>query len=229
MTDCYEPARNRLFAQLASAMGDNPALHAMRAVPRHLFVSAELRHRAYENIPLSIGHGQTISQPTMVARMTLALSLRGDERVLEVGAGCGYQAAILGELLPYGNVVAVERIPDLVGVARRNVAACGIDNVEIVAASDILGAPEHGPYDAILVSAGAPSVPDSLVAQLKPEGRLAIPVGDRSRQMLTLVRRAGDQPVVRELTECRFVPLLGREAWPENFWEAMPPLPGIDP
>lgn len=222
MADPYEPDRSRLFAQLGSVMGDSPVLHAMRAIRRELFVAPELRHRAYENGPLTIGHGQTISQPTMVARMTLALMLRGDEHVLEIGAGSGYQAAILGELLPFGDVVAVERVPDLVRFARGNLAACGIDNVEVMAASEALGAPDRGPYDAILVSAGAPAVPDSLVAQLKPDGRLAIPVGDRHKQTLTLVRLAGDRRMTRQLTECRFVPLLGREAWSEDFWDSIP-------
>ena len=229
MIDSYEPARTRLFAQLAAAMGDNPALQAMRAIPRELFVAPESRHRAYENGPLTIGHGQTISQPTMVARMTLALTLRGDEHVLEVGAGSGYQAAILGELLPFGDVIAVERIPDLVRFARGNLAACGIDNVEVVATSEVLGAPDRGPYDAILVSAGAPSVPDALVAQLKPDGRLAIPVGDRHTQMLTLVRPSANGPVTRQLAECRFVPLVGPGAWPDNFWDSLPPLPPMAP
>ena len=229
MTASLENARQHLFAQLTSAMGDSPVLHAMRAVPRELFISPELRHHAYDNRPLSIGHGQTISQPTMVARMTLALTLRGDERVLEIGAGSGYQAAILGELSPFGHVVAVERVPDLVAFARRNLAACGIENVDVVAASDVLGAPDHGPYDAILVSAGAPSVPQSLIAQLKPNGRLVIPIGDRLGQMLTLVQISGNRRVTRRLTECRFVPLLGPEAWPEDFWEGLPLLPAVEP
>ncbi len=228
MADPHETARSRLFAQLASALGDSPVLHAMRAIPRELFVAPQLRHRAYDNTSLPIGHNQTISQPTMVARMTLALSLRGDERVLEIGAGSGYQAAILGELLPFGSVVAVERISDLVNLARRNLETCGIDNVEIVNASHVLGAPDLGPYDAILVSAGAPAVPDSLVAQLKPDGRLAIPVGDRHKQTLTLVRLYDNRPMTRQLTECRFVPLLGREAWPEDFWDSLPLMPTAD-
>lgn len=210
-------------------MGDNPVLHAMRSIPREQFVPRGLRHRAYDNGPLSIGHGQTISQPTMVARMTLALTLRGDEHVLEVGAGSGYQAAILGELLPFGHVVAVERVPQLVDFARSNLEACGIENVNVVAASDVLGAPDLGPYDAILVSAGAPHIPESLVTQLKPEGRLVIPVGDRLGQMLTLVRLSGNRRVTRRLTECRFVPLLGPEAWPENFWDDLTLLPAIKP
>lgn len=225
----YEPARSRLFAQLTSAMGDSPVLHAMRAIPRELFVPPALRHRAYDNRPLFIGHAQTISQPTMVARMTLALTLRGDERVLEVGAGSGYQAAILGELLPFGHVVTVDRVPQLVDFARRNLKVCGIHNVDVVVSPNVLGAPALGPYDAILVSAGAPSIPGSLVAQLKPNGRLVIPIGDRSRQMLTLVRIAGGRRVTRQLTECRFVPLLAPEAWPEDFWESLPPLAVRDP
>ena len=214
MADSHETDRNRLFDQLASAIGDSPVLQAMRSVPRELFVPPELRQAAYLNTALTIGHGQTISQPTMVARMTLALSLRGDERVLEVGAGSGYQAAILGELLPFGHVIAVERIPALVQTARRNLAACGIANVTVQCATDVLGAPDAGPYDAILVSAAAPSVPDSLIAQLKPAGRLAIPVGSLERQELTLVRLHDKHPVIRQLTQCQFVPLVGPEAWP---------------
>ncbi len=223
--DRQAPEPDSLIAQLTVAMGDSPVLQAMRDVPREIFVPADLRHRAYENVSLPIGHNQTISQPTMVARMTLAMMLRGDEHVLEVGAGSGYQAAILGALLPHGDVVAVERIPELVEMARQNLESCGVDNVEVVAASDTLGAPEHGPYDAILVSAGAPAVPESLLAQLKPNGRLVIPVGDRHTQNLTLVRIVAGQPVVRELAECRFVPLVGRGAWSENFWSDLPPLP----
>ena len=230
MSASLETARNHLLAQLTAAMGDSPVLHAMRAIRRELFVSPELRHRAYDNRPLSIGHGQTISQPTMVARMTLALTLRGDENVMEIGAGSGYQAAILGELLPFGHVVAVERVPELVTFARGNLQSCGIENVDVVAAtSDALGAPDRGPYDAILVSAGAPSVPQSLVAQLKPQGRLVIPIGDRLGQTLTLVRLSGDRRITRRLTQCRFVPLLGLEAWPENFWDDLPLLPTPDP
>ena len=229
MHERYEVERSRLFDQLASAMGDSPALHAMRAIPRELFVPAGLRNRAYENTALSIGHGQTISQPTMVARMTLALSLRGDERVLEVGAGSGYQAAILGELLPFGHVVAVERVDHLVETARENLRSCGVSNVDIVAAGDVLGAPDLGPYDAILVSAGAPRVPAVLVDQLNPGGRLVIPVGDRLSQTLTLVRLDGRRRVTRKLTECRFVPLLGAGAWPENFWDSLPPMPAPEP
>ena len=229
MTLIDETARNHLFSQLASALGDNPVVHAMRAIPRELFVSPELRHRAYENTALAIGHNQTISQPTMVARMTLALTLSGDERVLEVGAGSGYQAAILGELLPFGHVIAVERIPALVDIARRNLAACGISNVDVLPATDVLGAPDCGPYDAVLVSAAAPRVPDSLVNQLKPNGRLAIPVGDRTRQFLTLVRRGQNRNVIRRLTECRFVPLLGAGAWSEDFWDSLPLMSTPDP
>ena len=216
MTVSWEADRNRLYDQLASAMGQSPVLEAMRSVPRELFVPTQLRHLAYRNTALAIGHGQTISQPAMVVRMTLALSLRGDERVLEVGAGSGYQAAILGELLPFGHVIAVERIPELVQTARRNLAACRISNVDVQCATDVLGAPDAGPYDSILVSAAAPTVPHSLIAQLKPLGRLVIPVGSLGRQVLTLVRVLDNRPVIRQLTQCQFVPLVGPEAWPSG-------------
>ena len=195
----------------------------MRSVPREVFVSPESRNRAYENIPLPIGHGQTISQPAMVFRATAALDLRGDERVLEVGAGCGYQAAILAELLPFGFVVAVERIPELVALARGNVDACGIRNVEILPAAETLGAPAHGPYDAILVSAAAPSVPGSLLDQLEPGGRLVIPVGDIDLQKLTRVTVRDGTPVARQLGDCRFVPLVGTEAWPPTTQSPLNP------
>ena len=214
MPMCNENERDALFNRMASAIGESPVVQAMRAVPRERFVPPELGSFAYGNAPLAIGHGQTISQPTMVARMTLALGLRGDEHVLEVGAGSGYQAAILGELLPFGDVIATERVSELAMMARRNLQACGFHNVRVVYTPDALGAPEQGPYDAILVSAGAPSVPDSLVAQLKPAGRLVIPVGSIGRQTLTLVRLSGGQQVLRKLTECMFVPLVGAEAWP---------------
>ena len=213
MTNPGDTDRNRLFAQLASAMGESPVLQAMRNVPRELFVPPELRPRAYHNTALAIGHRQTISQPTMVAQMTLALALAGDERVLEVGAGSGYQAAILGELLPFGQVVAVERIPDLAQTARRNLDACGVHNVTVLDATDTLGAPDHGPYDAVLVSAAAPSVPDDLLAQLKPGGRLVAPVGSLERQTLTRVILTPKGPVTQELGYCTFVPLLGAGAW----------------
>ncbi len=208
--------RTRLFDHLTKALGDVPAVEAMRAVPREKFVPDHLRNQAYQNIPLSIGHGQTISQPLMVATAAQALQLQGDEYVLEVGGGSGYQAAVLSAMLPFGNVVAVERIPELVAMARRNLADAGFASVTVLEAGSALGAPDCAPFDAILVSAAAPSAPESLVAQLKPGGRIVLPVGERSRQTLTRVWVHADERVYEELTPCSYVPLLGDEAWPEG-------------
>ena len=214
MSDPFETDRKRLFDHLAKTVGDGPTLHAMRHVPRERFVPEPLRSKAYVNTALSIGSGQTISQPQMVAVATAALELRGDEYVLEVGAGSGYQAAVIAELLPFGRVVAVDRIPALVSMARRNLAAAGAANVSVEPAGATLGAPERGPFDAILVSAGAPSVPDALLAQLKPGGRLVLPVGSFERQTLTRVRLTSDGVVTEELGPCSYVLLLGEGAWP---------------
>ena len=219
-TDAYQPQRRRLMAHLAAALGpgaaQDAALDAIRRAPRQCFVPEILRPLAYCNIPLSIGYGQTISQPYMVASATAALELQGHETVLEVGAGCGYQAAVLARLLPRGQVVATERIPELAELARRNLARCAVPNACIIAAGDTLGAPRQGPYHAILVSAGAPAVPHALVGQLRSGGRMVIPVGDRQKQTLTRVRLTPRGLVSEPLGQCRFVPLIGDGGWPDH-------------
>lgn len=208
--------QTRLFDHLIKTLGDVPAVAAMRAVPREKFVPAHLRHQAYQNTPLSIGHGQTISQPLMVATAAQALQLQGDEYMLEVGAGSGYQAAVLSAMLPSGRVLAVERIPALVAMARRNLADTGFGGVKVLPAGPVLGAPECAPFDAILVSASAPSVPESLLAQLKPGGRIVMPAGERSRQRLTRVWVHPDERIYEKLEPCSYVPLRGDDAWPEG-------------
>ncbi len=216
MATALEIERSRLMEQLSDELPSSPALEAMRRVPRELFVPEALRHLAYCNIPLSIGHGQTISQPYMVAKAAEGLQLNGDESVLEVGAGSGYQAAVLAELLPFGSVVAVERIPELTRCARDNLARYGVGNVTVDDAGELLGCPERGPYDAILVSAAAPCIPNALLNQLTYAGRLVMPVGGRESQMLTRVRRMAAGFKTESLGRCRYVPLLGQGGWLES-------------
>ncbi len=190
-------------------------VEAMAAVPRERFVPSESRHMAYHDVPLPIGEGQTISQPTMVAEMTAALSVSPRDKVMEVGTGSGYQAAVLARLAPQGMVVTVERLPEL--AARAEATLMGLDyrNVVVEPAGDVPGCPERGPYDAILVAAAAPSIPPSLLAQLRVGGRMALPVGNREEQELLLVLKTGEGVSINLLGPCRFVPLLGTEGFGE--------------
>jgi protein-L-isoaspartate(D-aspartate) O-methyltransferase len=203
--------RTALLAELAQEIHDPRVLAAMARVPRERFVPRELRALAYENRPLPIGQGQTISQPLIVAMMTQELDLRGDERVLEVGTGSGYQAALLSRLA--AEVVTVERIPELAGHAARTLAEIGYDNVTVHVAGDTLGWPQSAPYDAIIVTAAAPRVPHELLDQLVLGGRMVVPVGDRDLQELVRVVRSPEGPVITNLGPCRFVPLIGAGAW----------------
>lgn len=186
-------------------------LAAMESVPRHLFVPVECRDKAYLDEPLPIGEGQTISQPFMVAAMSAALALEGNERVLEVGAGSGYQAAVLSMLAR--EVIAVESLTALAGAARERLARLGFANVTVIAADGTLGCPEFAPYDGIIVSAAAPSIPAPLVEQLSEGGRLIIPVGDAQIQTLVRVVKREGRPLKEGLFDCRFVPLVGRYGW----------------
>ena len=204
--------RRRLMARLRREMGSERVVHAMERVPRTAFVPPMARHMAYEDIPLAIGHGQTVSQPYIVAVMTAALDLQTSDRVLEVGTGSGYQAAVLAELA--GRVVTVERVPALAERARAALASLGYgDRVVVHPAGDALGRPDDAPYDAILVTAGAPKVPGMLLRQLALQGRLVIPVGSREEQYLLRVVRVDDVFSFRRLGPCRFVPLIGSGAW----------------
>ena len=204
--------RDTLIEDLRSEIDDERVLEAMRRVPREEFVPPELRRFSYEDRPLPIGHGQTISQPLMVATMTAVLSLQGDEKTLELGTGSGYPTAILAELSR--EVVSVERVPELAAMAARCLNELGYRNVRVYTTGPTLGRPEDAPYDAILVTAGAPHIPQPLVDQLAMGGRLVIPVGERHLQtLLSVVKRKEGVSVTRH-GQCRFVPLIGEGAWP---------------
>jgi protein-L-isoaspartate(D-aspartate) O-methyltransferase len=188
-------------------------LEVLGRVPRHLFVPEELVAHAYEDRALSIGDGQTISQPYMVAAMTEYLELGGNERVLEIGAGSGYQAAVLSELAR--EVVTVENRPLLAEVARERLAALGYRNIYVKVGDGTLGWPDDAPFNAVLVAAAAPSVPAPLVEQLAEGGRLVIPVGQSDKQMLLRIRKSAAEILEEKLFACQFVPLRGRYGWPD--------------
>jgi protein-L-isoaspartate(D-aspartate) O-methyltransferase len=190
---------------------DARVLQAMQHIPRHHFVPVRYRAMAYDDMPLPIGHEQTISQPLMVAMMTEALQLRGDERVLEIGTGSGYQAAVLSRLA--GVVFSIERLPALAAQARAVLHTLRIMNVHVLVGDGSVGLPAHGPYNAIIVAAASPKIPEPLVDQLVGHGRLVIPVGDRHEQTLVRLTKTDTGPHVEHLGKCRFVPLIGEEGW----------------
>jgi protein-L-isoaspartate(D-aspartate) O-methyltransferase len=190
---------------------DARVLAALRAVPRHAFVPADLRAQAYDDAPLPIGAGQTISQPYMVAAMTAALQLTENERVLEVGAGCGYQAAVLSKL--GREVVTLEYRAELAAATAKRLAEMRYDNIHVHCGDGTLGLPEMAPFDAILVAAGAPAPPPPLLAQLAEGGRMVIPVGTLESQELQLIERKRDMFHTTVLDNCRFVPLIGAHGW----------------
>ena len=209
--------RRLMVARQIAARGvlDRRTLAAMVAVPRHPFVPDALAFAAHDDAPLPVGHGQTISQPYMVALMTEALLPRRHDHVLEIGTGSGYQAAILAHLVRH--VVTVERIGALAEGARRRLEALGLRNVEFHVGDGSLGWPDSAPYDGILVTAASPGVPEPLVAQLAPGGRIAVPVGDLALQELVVGVLSPDGLVTRDAGACRFVPLIGRHAFQEGF------------
>ena len=206
-----ERARENLLKHLEYEIADKRVIEAMKRVLREAFVSQEQYHVAYDDRPLSIGFGQTISQPFIVALMVQALELRGDEKVLELGTGSGYEAAILAELAQ--KVVTVECIPELAESARQVLDNLSYSNIEVHVSGRTLGWPEEAPYDAIIVSAGAPTVPKVLLEQLAWNGRLVIPVGSRWQQELLRVTKLRKRNHIENLGGCYFVPLIGEGAW----------------
>ena len=213
MRNDYVQARERMVEQQLVSRGilDPRVLRAMATVPRHLFLENALWNRAYEDHPLPIGADQTISQPYMVALMAEALELKGAEKVLEVGTGSGYAAAVLGELC--AEIFTVEAVKELAWKARSLLSSLGYGNVSVLVGDGTLGWEEHAPYDAVIISAAAPCIPRPLLEQLKIPGRLLFPMGEKDLQ--TLVRLRKDQGGIREeyLGECLFVKLKGRYGW----------------
>ncbi|MFO7784575.1 MAG: protein-L-isoaspartate(D-aspartate) O-methyltransferase [Desulfatiglandales bacterium] len=200
--------RNQLVPR---GIRDQGVLRAMRKVPRHRFVGEDLLGDAYDDHPMPIGHRQTISQPYIVALMTQALELTGREKTLEIGTGSGYQTAVLAELS--SEVYTVERIPELLRSAETALAGLGYTNIHFKAFDGTMGWDEHKPYDAVLVTAGAPGVPGPLRQQLADGGRMVIPIGDRQSQELVKITKNGDRFEESSLGGCRFVDLIGLHGW----------------
>jgi protein-L-isoaspartate(D-aspartate) O-methyltransferase len=207
----FATARAKLIEQLGTEIKNKRVLAAMSTIPRELFVPTESRHLAYEDKPLPIGYGQTISQPFIIALMTEALELEGTEKVLEIGTGSGYQAAILARLAR--RVITTERVKPLAEIAQKLLEEMGYSNIEVHLAEDTLGWRQKAPYDAIMVTAAAPKVPPELIAQLAIGGRLVIPVGSRYVQELCKIRRGRQKNKIDSLGGCRFVSLIGKGAW----------------
>ena len=209
----FRGARRRLVETLQDkGIKDLSVLRAIDQVPRHLFVPPTVRHRAYEDSALPIGNGQTISQPYVHARALEQLMLTGRERVLEIGTGSAYQTALLAQLAE--QVFSIERYTALLDRARLMLTQAQVRNVSVLLGDGTLGWREYAPYDAIVVSAGAPAVPTALEAQLAEGGRLLIPLGDRDEQMLTLLIKRGESFERRDIVPVRFVPLIGAGGWP---------------
>ena len=208
----------------ARGVRDELVLDAMRSVPRELFLPKNLREFAYEDTPLPIAGQQTISQPYIVAFMTEALMLKGGEKVLEIGAGSGYAAAVLSEIA--ANVYTVERLGPLAEKAAATLTELGYDNVHVLHGDGTRGWPEHAPYDAIVVAAGGPQVPESLKEQLKIGGRLVIPVGadQRSQELIRVTRLTANEYRSEDIADVRFVPLIGEEGWAPARGKARSPL-----
>ncbi|MBC7080057.1 MAG: protein-L-isoaspartate O-methyltransferase [Methanothrix sp.] len=208
--------KERLIESLRNYVSER-VVEAMSRVPRELFVPEELRPMAYEDRPLPIGHGQTISAPHMVAMMCDLLDLREGMKVLEVGGGCGYHAAVMAELVgPSGHVYSVERIPELVEMARRNLERARYRNVSMILGDGTLGYSEQAPYDRISVAASAPDIPEPLKEQLRPGGRMVIPVGTYSQDLLIVTKN--HEIRVERAMGVIFVPLIGKYGFKDSFW-----------
>ena len=209
----YEYRRHLMVVDQLEARGikNERVLAAMEKVQRHLFVREDLKDKAYNDCALPCGEGQTISQPYMVALMTELLELKGDEKVLEIGTGSGYQSAVLSLLA--SEVFTLERIETLASAAKERLEELGCRNVHVIISDGTKGSPEHAPFDGIIVTAGAPEVPGKYMEQLKVDGRLVIPVGSRHSQVLYQIKKTAAGPKKTVSTACIFVPLIGEDGW----------------
>ena len=212
----YEKERHLMVEEQLKPRGitDQRVLNAMESVPRHLFVDEDLQDRVYDDCALPIGEGQTISQPYMVAVMTELLELKGDEKVLEIGTGSGYQGAVLSLLA--AEVFTVERIETIALKTQERFRRLKYTNIHVVVGDGTLGLPEQAPFDGIIVTAAAPQLPDTYIKQLKVGGRLVIPVGSRFSQLLYQVRKTPSGITTSASTPCIFVPLIGKYGWDET-------------
>lgn len=211
--DRYEKERRLMVARQIEGRGvsDPKVLEAMNIIPRHRFVPPNYQDMAYDDRPLPIGHGQTISQPYIVAVMTEMLALTPEDRVLEIGAGSGYQAAVLSHLAK--EVYSIERLPDIASMARKNLSAVGITNVTVIKGDGTMGYLEKAPYNAIILTAAAPDVPKPLIQQLAEGGRLVCPVGGHDFQTLVKIVKKEGEPITTFHGGVCFVPLIGKYGW----------------
>ena len=212
----YAGQRRRMVEEQLGARGikDLRLLQVMSRVPRHLFTLDSLQHRAYGDTPLPIGENQTISQPYIVASMTAALVLKGNERVLEIGTGSGYQTAVVAELA--AQVFTIERINSLSRKAQKTLECLGYSNIVFKLFDGTYGWPDQAPFDAIIVTASAKEIPEALIKQLGEGGRLVAPAGDAEKQKLILLTKKGGRVNRKEIGDCKFVPLVGKYGWPEK-------------
>ena len=215
-TKAYAGQRRKMVEEqlLERGIKDLALMEVMSRVPRHLFVDSSLQQRAYGDCPLPIGENQTISQPYIVASMTEALQLKGEERVLEIGTGSGYQTAILAEMA--SQVFTIERIKPIVQKTKVLLNSLMYENIIFKVFDGTYGWRDQSPFDAILISAATPNIPTALIEQLADKGRLVAPVGSRESQKLTVLNKVGNRLVSREKESCKFVPLIGKFAWPEE-------------
>ena len=210
----FTAKRAQLIESLRTQIKDERVLAAMMRVPREIFVPIQYEYCAYKNEPLPIGHNQTISQPLIIAMMTEALVLKGDEKVLEIGTGSGYQTAILAELAR--EVISTERISSLAESAKNTLAKLNYTNITIHVTGNKLGWEDDAPYAAIIVTAGSPEIPSELLSQLAFGGRMVIPVGSRYIQELYQITKTKPRNIIRDLGGCMFVPLIGNQAWEDG-------------